>query len=109
MAPKDLRALREGHTGIALVLYIDMEKDKIEESWQGLPEVLAIDADGGRRVLDLLKAAIQSGKALPVTDSAASSLSLMLATGMEWQAFLEPMLEGIAGKPMVSPLQARAD
>ena len=54
--------------------------------------MMAIDPEGGRPVLELLRAAIQSGKGLPLTDSAASSLSLMLATGMEWQAFLEPML-----------------
>ena len=109
MAPKDLRALREGHCGIALVRYIDVDKDDIEESWQDLPEVIAIDPEGGRPVLDLLRAAIQTGKGLPLTDSAASSLSLMLDTGMEWQAFLEPMLEGIAGKPMVTPVPARPD
>ena len=98
MAPKDLRALREGHCGIALVLYIDVDEDDIEESWQDLPEVMAIDPEGGRPVLELCgRDSVRQGIALDRLGGLVPEPDAGDGYGMA--GVPEPMLEGIAGKP----------
>ena len=106
MAPTDLTALREGHSGVALVLYVDIPEEEYEDAWQALPEVIALNRGVGLSVLDLLRSAVASGEGEALTDQAAAALSLILSTGVEWQSLLAPMLEGIAGKsvgPVLHP------
>jgi hypothetical protein len=86
---------------MAVVLYVDMPIDEYEDAWQSLPEVVALDRSAGLDILGQIKGAVDSGHAVPLTDRAASALSLLLSTGIEWQSLLAPMLEGIAGKPPI--------
>lgn len=106
MATTDLMALRQGHSGVALVLYVDIPEDEYEDSWQTFPEVIALNRSVGLAVLGLLKSAVDSGEGEALTDQAASALSLFLSTGVEWQSLLAPMLEGIAGKAVGPVLDA---
>jgi hypothetical protein len=94
----NLEAIRRGRRGLALVLYLDMAIEEVEDSWQDFPEVLALSAEAGSDILDSLKMAIDSAQAMELRDRAAQSLSLLLSISPELQAMIAPMLEGVAGQ-----------
>ena len=109
LAPEEVRALRQGRSGLAVVLYVDMPLEEFEDSWQEFPEVVALDRGAGQSVLDLVRSAVDAGHAVPLADRAAAALSLLLSTGVEWQSMLVPMLEGIAGRVPLEPAIAPAE
>ena len=96
--PENLEAIRRGHRGLALVLYLDVENDGPESPWDDFPEVLAIGNGAAEDVLGWLRDALVDGEAEELRDRAASSLALLLATSPELQSLLASMLEGVAGR-----------
>ena len=87
---------------MAVVVYLDMAAEELEQEWEAFPEVVALDASSGLNVLKMLRSAIDSGAGMELRDRAAQALSLLLATNPEIQSLMASMLEGIAGRSEAS-------
>ncbi|MPZ49404.1 MAG: hypothetical protein GEU75_08935 [Dehalococcoidia bacterium] len=98
MQPDRLDEIRQGKRGLALVLYVDVPDDAWEDYADELPAVMVLGQALGTNVLELVKRGLDAGQAQGITDRAAESIRLLLATRPEDQAFLASMLEGISGR-----------
>ena len=83
--PLRLLQIRNGRTGIALGLYIDIDDDDWEDFVLALPSVVAFDSRSGRLLLESIRDALQTSTAQEVSDEAAEALTLLLASDLHDQ------------------------
>ena len=92
-----LAEIRSGRSGIAFGLYIDVEDEDWEDYCLELPTVLALDKEGGRRVIDAIRAALQANMAEELSDDASEALSILLASDMSAQTRVADYIERLGG------------
>ena len=94
-----LNHIREGDTGIALALYIDVDDEEWEDYSLSLPNVIALEAEAGKRLLESLRDALEAGWAQEVSDDASDAVSIVLASTIKGQLMVARMLDNLGHRP----------
>ena len=96
--PLQLGDIREGRRGLALALYIDIDDEDWEDYCTSISSVLALDEAAGRKVLEAVQAALETGSAVEVSDDAADAVNIVLASSLNDQVVAGHILDGFAGR-----------